>query len=116
MRLRAHLPATRVWTLHNPEFTTIEPYESYADFTMRWILRRVSSPPPPRISWQLSGGVAGRDHRPDPWMVRLTMIDAVKQYVAWTSTPSATMRPPAAPPRLWASIWRGVSAPGDRSS
>ena len=53
-----------------------------------------------RVTW------LGNEIDLTPGWKRMTMIDAVREYVAWTLRPSPTTRRPARPPRPRASIWR----------
>ena len=67
---------------HNPEFTTIELYESYADFhDMMDIAEGVLSSAAKEILGDYHVQWLGTDIDLTPGWQRLTMIDAVKQYV-----------------------------------
>ena len=69
-------------TRHNPEFTTVELYESYADFhDMMDIAEGVLSGAAMEILGTYQVKWMGYDIDLTPGWPRLTMIDAVKQYV-----------------------------------
>ena len=52
---------------HNPEFTSVELYRAYADFNdMMDLFEELLSSAAQKIPGHLSGGVAGREDRPDP--------------------------------------------------
>ena len=67
---------------HNPEFTTVELYEAYADFhRMMDIAERILSGAAREILGTYQVSWMGYDIDLTPGWPRLTMIDAVKQYV-----------------------------------
>ena len=69
-------------TRHNPEFTTIELYEAYADFhDMMDIAEGILSTAAQEILGSYHVNWLGVDIDLTPGWPRLTMIDAVKQYV-----------------------------------
>ena len=69
-------------TRHNPEFTSVELYESYADFhDMMDIAEGVLSGAAMEINGTYQVKWMGYDIDLTPGWPRLTMIDAVKQYV-----------------------------------
>ena len=75
--------ATRAWIpKHNPEFTTIELYEAYADFhDMMDIAEGILSHRRQGHPGLLPGELAGRGHRPDPRLAPPDHDRRVKQYV-----------------------------------
>lgn len=69
-------------TKHNPEFTTVELYESYADFnTMMDIVEGILTEGAKELRGTYQLNWLGHDIDLTPGWRRLTMIDAVKEYV-----------------------------------
>ena len=70
---------------HNPEFTMLEWYEAYADYTMRWAGSSAASPPPPPPS-----SYDGETRLLEPVAARHAARRDPRSRPASTSWPSAT--------------------------
>ena len=67
---------------HNPEFTTVEMYQAYADFhTMMDIAEGILAGAAKEINGSYQVGWMGEQIDLTPGWRRLTMVDAVKEYV-----------------------------------
>ena len=67
---------------HNPEFTTVEMYQAYADFhTMMDIAEGILAGAAKEINGSYQVGWMGEQIDLTPGWHRLTMVDAVKEYV-----------------------------------
>ena len=101
-------------TRHNPEFTTVELYQSYADYhDMMDLFEELLSSAAKNILGTYQVTWQGEEIDLTPGWPRLTMAEAVKQYLAWTSCPSTPRRRPLRRRSPWA--WRclrGRSPPG----
>ena len=93
-------------TRHNPEFTTVELYEAFADFNdMMDLFEDLLSGAAKDICGGYQVRWQGEDIDLTPGWPRLTMAEAVKQHLGVGFMASPTMPRRWPPPRAWAWTW-----------